>query len=175
MLHRTILIVDDAADWRDLLQASLKRSKYCVETAASYQEAMVKIAQDDIELVIVDLRLDLADEHNRDGMRLLKELHKRGINALVITGYGTSTLKRQAQSLEAITFISKTEIGRNGDKLKKIVDQIFSEMEARDHARTKVTVAFARGEATGYPAEAAGYPLRESLSDSIEEILEEQS
>lgn len=171
MISKNILVVDDAADWRDLFQSSLKRSKYNVDTAASYQEAMEKLARNLVELVIVDLRLDLADEHNRDGMILLTELNRRGINALVITGYGTAKLKQQANSLEAITFIEKTVIGRSGHKLKKIVNKIFSEIEARAGRRNQLTEAFTRGEATGYPANAAGYPLRESLTESIEAVL----
>jgi DNA-binding NtrC family response regulator len=173
MIHRNILVVDDASDWRDLFQSSLQRSKYRVDTAANLKEALERLIQNNIELVIVDLRLDLIDEDNRDGMALLKELNRRSINALVVTGYGTAALQREAKALECITFISKTSIGHNGNKLKKIVNEIFAEIESRDRIRTKLTEDFVRGKPIGYPAEAAGYPLRESLSKKVEAVLED--
>ena len=172
MIHRNILVVDDSEDWRDLFRSSLLRSNYHVDTAASYTEALEKLTRCQIELVIVDLRLDMVDENNRDGMSLLKDLNQRGINALVITGYGTLALQQQAKALKAITFIAKTVIGRSADKLKKIVNEIFSEMENRDRKRSRLSEAFSAGEAIGYPAEAAGYPLVEQLSDKVDTILE---
>ena len=172
MIHRNILVVDDSPDWRDLFRASLLRSNYRVETAASYTEAIEKLSGNQIELVIVDLRLDMVDEDNRDGMTLLQDLHQRGINALVITGYGTATLQQQAKTLKAITFIAKTVIGRSADKLKQIVNEIFLEMENRDRKRTELNEAFMRGEATGYPADAAGYPLADPLSEKVDTILD---
>ena len=172
MITRHVLIVDDATDWRDLLNASLSRLKYQVEVAADYQEALEKLETSPPELVIVDLRLDPTDESNRDGMKLLEELNKRKINALVVTGYGTSILKQRAQSLEAITFIEKSVLGRNLEKLRNIVKQIFEEMEARDNVRGRLTKEFMRGKPVGYPADAAGYPLQESLKNSIKSVLD---
>jgi len=173
MVSRRVLVVDDATDWRDLFQADLMRQNYKVDTAADYREAMEKLARNPVDLVIVDLRLDLADEDNRDGLQLLVELHKRSINALVITGYGTAESKERARSYEAITFIEKSVIGRSKGKLRKIINRIFLEMEVRDKRRNELTEAFSRGEAIGYPAEAAGYPLRESLQKTIEAVLNE--
>ena len=171
MIHRNILVVDDASDWRNLFQSSLQRSKYHVDTAANLQERW-KTNPNSIELFIVDLRLDLIDEDNRDGMDLLKELNRRGINALVITAMARQPAPR-SKGFECITFISKTSIGRNGNKLKKIVNEIFAEIETRDRMRTKLTEDFVRGKPIGYPAEAAGYPLRQSLSKKVEAVLED--
>lgn len=171
MLSKRILIVDDSDDWRDLLEASLRRYSYQVETAADLEEAVQKLDRARIELVIVDLRLDPADEDNRDGMKLLAELNKRSINALVVTGIGTTQLKEQAVSFEAITFIEKTIIGRNKDTLRKVVDEIYQEMEARDARRAELAGAFLRGQPVGFPSDAAGYPLRKPLNDALNSVL----
>ncbi|MEM7034128.1 MAG: response regulator [Chloroflexota bacterium] len=171
MLAKRILIVDDADDWRDLLQASLRRLKYDVDTAADFDEAVERLDYAEVELVVVDLRLDPADEDNRDGMKLLAELNRRSINALVVTGIGNMQLRSQAISFEAITFIEKSLISRNIDTLREVVERIFNEMETRDEKRATLTEQLLRGQAVGFPSEAAGYPLREPLSDALNAVL----
>ncbi|MFQ5575957.1 MAG: response regulator [Anaerolineae bacterium] len=171
MVQKSILVVDDVADWREQLKSILKRSGYQVDTAANYRQALVKINHTLAELVIVDLRLDPVDENNRDGMLLLEQLSKLRINALVITGYGTADLKEKAQTLEAISFIEKGVIGKSLEKLKTIINTIFSEIEARDRNRAEVRQKFIQGEAVGFSSSAAGYPLRESLDETIEQVI----
>ena len=122
--------------------------------------------------MIVDLRLDLAEEDNRDGMHLLRELNRRRINAIVVTGYGSVPLREEADSLETITFIEKSDIGRRKEILNEIVGKIFSEMEMRDRRRGRLSDDFARGKAIGFPSDASGYPLRECLNEKIEAVFD---
>ncbi|RME45110.1 MAG: response regulator, partial [Caldilineae bacterium] len=162
MEQRKILVVDDVPDWREQLQDSLQRSGYEVETASSYEEAVQKIRlqSDELGLVIVDLRLDPADEENRDGMLLLEQLAEERINALVLTGYGTPELEARANELDCIKFMEKGVIGKSLDALRSIIEAIFAEMETREQIRVEVRQKFSQGVAVGYVEEAAGYPLR---------------
>jgi DNA-binding NtrC family response regulator len=172
MIHRRILVVDDVKDWREQLQSILKRNGYKVDTAQNYREALDKIDRNPAELVIVDLRLDPVDEDNREGIQLLEMLAYKRINALVITGYGTSQLKQKAETLDVIGFLEKSVIGRSLEKLKTVVNKIFSEIEERDHNQAELARKFGQGEAVDFPANAVGYPLRESLKHLIEKVLD---
>lgn len=171
MVNKNILVVDDVKDWRDQLKSILKRNGYKVDTAEDYQEAIEKIDRNPAELVIVDLRLDPVDEANRDGIRLLEQLADRRINALVITGYSTAALKEKAESLKAVSFIEKSVIGKSLEKFKSIINLIFSEIEMRDKNRIEAAQKFYRGEVVGFPANATGYPLQESLNPQIKKVV----
>lgn len=168
MMPRSILIVDDIKDWREQLRSTLELNGYHIETAASYDEALKKVAYLPIGLVLVDLRLDPTDETNRDGMVLLEKLAEMRINAVVVTGYGTPDAKARAEQLEVIAVLEKSRLS----KLRTVVNRIFEEMERRDMLRAQAAKKFAQGLAVGYSAEAAGYPLRPSLSDELTDVLE---
>lgn len=171
MVNRNILVVDDVKDWRDQLQSILKRNGYKVDTAEDYKEALAKINHDPAELVIVDLRLDPVDENNQDGLHLLEKLAQQRINALVITGYGTLELKEKAEALKAVGFIEKGVIGKSLEKFKNIVNMIFSEIETRDRNRVEAAQKFYRGEIVGFPTDAAGYPLQDTLDHRIKKVV----
>jgi DNA-binding NtrC family response regulator len=168
MQSKKVLVVDDVKDWRDQLKSILKRSGYTVDAAKNYREALEKTVHNRPDLVIVDLRLDPADEDNRDGMKLLETLAKQRINALVLSGYGTSALMEKAESLQAVCFLKKN-ISLN--TLKSVIKIIFSEIEKRNLYRAKTTRDFYTGKAVGYAPEAAGYPLRESLNPKIAQVI----
>jgi CheY-like chemotaxis protein len=85
---KRILVVEDMPDWRDQLQATLRRDGYDINTAPSYGEALAELRRNPYDLALVDLRLSPADESNRDGMELLRDLDKVKIPAVVVTGYG---------------------------------------------------------------------------------------
>jgi len=129
MQSKKVLVVDDVKDWRDQLKSILKRSGYTVDAAKNYREALEKTVHNRPDLVIVDLRLDPADEDNRDGMKLLETLAKQRINALVLSGYGTSALMEKAESLQAVCFLKKN-ISLN--TLNSVIKIIFSEIEKRN-------------------------------------------
>ncbi len=168
MPRKKILIVDDVKDWRDQLRSILKRSGYTVDAAKTYPEALEKTHRNRPDLVIVDLRLDPTDEDNRDGMKLLEALAKQRINALVLSGYGTSALMKKAESLQAVCFLKKNI---SLDTLKSVIKTIFSEVEKRELYRAKTTREFYTGKAVGYSHEAAGYPLRETLNQKIMQVV----
>ena len=74
-----ILIVEDFADWRELLSGLLQREGHQVEAVATLQEAQELSSTDtkDLDLAILDIRLVETDETNEDGMRLLAEIQER--------------------------------------------------------------------------------------------------
>ena len=108
-----ILIVEDYADWRQLLTGLLQREGYQVEDMATLREARSYIDQTkDLDLAILDIRLVETDETNEEGMRLLGEIHERGgfTRVIMITGHGTMETQRKAfREYHAFDFFRKEQ------------------------------------------------------------------
>jgi two-component system nitrogen regulation response regulator NtrX len=108
-----VLVVDDYADWRELLSGMLEREGHFVETVANLEEALAYIDENkDLDLVILDIRLVETDETNEDGMRLLAEIRKRlsFTRVIMVTGYGTMETQRKAfRNFRAFDFFSKAQ------------------------------------------------------------------
>jgi two-component system nitrogen regulation response regulator NtrX len=108
-----VLVVDDYADWRELLSGMLEREGHFVDTVASLEEALAYIDENkDLDLVILDIRLVETDETNEDGMRLLAEIRKRlsFTRVIMVTGYGTMETQRKAfRNFRAFDFFSKAQ------------------------------------------------------------------
>jgi two-component system nitrogen regulation response regulator NtrX len=108
-----VLVVDDYADWRELLSGMLEREGHFVEMVASLEDALAYINQNkDLDLVILDIRLVETDETNEDGMRLLAEIRKRlsFTRVIMVTGYGTMEMQRKAfRDFQAFDFFSKAQ------------------------------------------------------------------
>lgn len=88
----SILIVDDAPDWRKILSMLIAKTypTVSISTAESYAEAEELVRQtDDIALVLLDIRLDERDENNREGLKLMQfiRLNYPHIHVIIMTGY----------------------------------------------------------------------------------------
>jgi DNA-binding NtrC family response regulator len=108
-----ILIVEDFADWRELLEGLLQREGHLVEAVATLQEARGYIDRTkDLDLAILDIRLVETDETNEDGMRLLAELREcqAFTRVIMITGHGTMETQRKAfREFQAFDFFRKEQ------------------------------------------------------------------
>jgi DNA-binding response OmpR family regulator len=81
-----ILIVDDEDELRQRLRQALSNEQYMVETAKNGDEALDNIADDDsFDLIILDIMMP-----GRNGLSVLKEIRKEGINTpvLMLTALG---------------------------------------------------------------------------------------
>lgn len=54
----SVLIVDDAKNWRDELVVTLQRSGYLARAAASANEALELLTKDLYHILILDIRLE---------------------------------------------------------------------------------------------------------------------
>jgi two-component system nitrogen regulation response regulator NtrX len=108
-----ILIVEDFADWRELLSGLLQREGHKVAEVATLQEARDYIdATKDLDLAILDIRLVETDETNEEGMRLLAEIreHQSFTRVIMITGHGTMETQRKAfREFQAFDFFRKEQ------------------------------------------------------------------
>jgi DNA-binding response OmpR family regulator len=79
-----ILVVDDEAEVRDLLQEYLIKQDFAVSTAASVSEARAVLAARQVDLVVLDLRMP-----GEDGLSLARDLRGRGdIGVVMLTASG---------------------------------------------------------------------------------------
>jgi two-component SAPR family response regulator len=102
MTHQThILVVEDRADWREIVCEAVIDQGYQVHSTASYEDALAALAQQTFDLAVIDPVLDRANPFNRAGVSVIKTLRDRqpAIPVIVVTGSFTPDIKA---SLEAI-------------------------------------------------------------------------
>lgn len=102
MSSKRILVVDDEAKMRRLLELSLKTMGHEVEQAADGDEALAAIENHPFDLVLTDLRMP-----GKDGIALLSVLRERGddVPVIVMTAYGTIETAIAAMKLGAADYI----------------------------------------------------------------------
>ncbi len=79
LTNRVILIVDDVSELRMLFQSMLKSSGAQIIQAANGEEALAEIAQQSIDLLLLDMHMPV-----RDGLSTLKTLRQQGYQMPVI-------------------------------------------------------------------------------------------
>ena len=81
-----VLIVDDEASIRESLQTLLELEGFTVETAATGEEGLAKIAEQPMDLVLLDFALP-----DRNGLEILRDIRDRDpeLGVIMITAYGT--------------------------------------------------------------------------------------
>jgi two-component system, NtrC family, response regulator PilR len=99
-----LLIVDDKAQMREVLQKFLVAEGYAVETAESAEEALDKFTKGSFDLVLSDIRMPLMD-----GNELLEAILKIKRDAVVIlmTAFGSIEAAVEAIKQGATDYISK--------------------------------------------------------------------
>lgn len=103
---RNILIVDDEADIRNLVQGILEDEGYGTALAANSNEAYAAFDNDTPDLVILDIWLQGSQD---DGMKILETIKEKdsGVPVIMISGHGTIETAVQAIQNGAYDFIEK--------------------------------------------------------------------
>lgn len=99
-----LLIVDDFADIRILLEAAFKNAGHDVTTAADVRGAKEELEEQDFDVVVTDL--DLPDSN---GIELTNWIRQRGSDAevIVITGHASMNTVSEALRLGAFDYLTK--------------------------------------------------------------------
>ncbi len=103
-MNKTLLLVDDEEDIRDVLSISLEDRGYLVHTAENGEDALKIYAQVNPSIVITDIKMP-----GMDGIQLLHKLKQADpdIEVIMITGHGDLELAIQSLKLEATDFVTK--------------------------------------------------------------------
>ena len=105
MSGANILVVDDEADIRTLIEEILSEEGYRVETAGDAAEARECLRTSDPDLVLLDIWMP-----DTDGITLLNEWSKNGVlqcPVVIMSGHGTVETAVEATRLGAADFIEK--------------------------------------------------------------------
>ncbi|MBD8879341.1 sigma-54-dependent Fis family transcriptional regulator [Rhodanobacter sp. 7MK24] len=102
MSAKRILIVDNEAKMRRILELSLKAMGHIVSEAADGAAALSIVEKQAVDLVLTDLRMP-----GMDGIALLAALRERGMDVpvIVMTAYGTIETAVEAMKLGAVDYI----------------------------------------------------------------------
>ena len=116
-----ILIVDDEPLIRKSLNEVLRLEGYKVSMAASGNEALEKIKQNTVNIVISDIKMQ-----GVGGIELLKVLKKENpkISVILITGHGNIETAVEAMKLGAFDYITKPLVD---NEIKIIIQKIIEQ------------------------------------------------
>jgi DNA-binding NtrC family response regulator len=119
-----ICIIDDEVVVCKRLEQYLGKSKHQVETFVDSSSAIERINGKTFDIVVTDIRMD-----NIDGMEVLNRVIEKGerTKVIMITGYATIEIAREAQAKGAFDFISKPFRPKD---LKVAIDRAAASLEA---------------------------------------------
>lgn len=103
-MSATILVVDDRVGIRRLLQEVLQGAGYKVLTAAGGSEAMEITRENDVDMVLLDMKMS-----GMDGLETLTRLKKESphLIILIMTAYEELEVLKEAKRRGAADYISK--------------------------------------------------------------------
>ncbi len=115
---KTVMIVDDEPNVRLVFRTTLESSGYRVDEAKDGEEALEKLANNEVDLVLLDLQMP-----RLDGSTTLKRLRDAGSNVpvVIVTAHGSVPDAVAAMRLGAIDFLSKP---LTPDTLRKVVAEV---------------------------------------------------
>jgi len=104
---KQLLIVDDQQQYLDSLAVYLKK-KFDVVTANNYSSAIEKLKAD-INIALIDIRLNEKDDQNIDGLKILEwiKMNKPEVSAFIMSAYKEFSYAEQALNLGAKHFFKK--------------------------------------------------------------------
>jgi DNA-binding NtrC family response regulator len=100
----TILVVDDDADIRVVLKDRLESLSYQVFEASCGREALELLETQDVQMVLLDVVMP-----DMDGLAVLSEIRKRGLDVTVLMITAFATIERAVQAMKhgAYDFVPK--------------------------------------------------------------------
>jgi DNA-binding NtrC family response regulator len=99
-----VLVVDDEAIACRRLKTALEKHGYSVETCPSGTDALVRLRTERFDVVVTDIRMD-----DVDGLQVLDMVQKThpSTKTILITGYATVEVAREALAKGAFDFVAK--------------------------------------------------------------------
>src|SRR5678816_4561754 len=103
-MKQRVLVVDDESSIRSSLRMILQHAGYQFLEAASGQEGLDRIASDDPDVVVLDVKVP-----GMDGLGVLERLHQQVnvVPVIVVSGHGDIDTAVRATKLGAFNFMEK--------------------------------------------------------------------
>jgi DNA-binding NtrC family response regulator len=121
-----ILVVDDEPIVGKRLKAALEKHGYLVEVFESGQSAIQRLQEAEFDVVVTDVRMEDAD-----GLEVLEAVRRRSsrTRTILITGYATVEVAREALAKGAFDFIAKPFQPKD---LRALIEKAAKEIEKGD-------------------------------------------
>ncbi len=119
-IQRSILVVDDDPQIRDLLERALTRAGYEVAVAADGRQAIARLEENDYDVVIADILMP-----ERDGLEVVMFLQRERPRtpSIVISSPSNRVFLQSAELLGATRVVEKPfEL----DDIMKAIDEVLS-------------------------------------------------
>lgn len=122
---RAILVVDDDADMRELVHDMLKDRGHQVTTAGTGAEALKVLGEQDIAVVLTDLRMK-----GMQGLELLAEIRRANpdIGVILMTAFGSVETAVEAMKHGASDYLTKPV---KKDEMVRVVERVMRETSLR--------------------------------------------
>jgi DNA-binding NtrC family response regulator len=100
----SVLVLDDEPIVGKRLRAALEKSGYAVEVFEDSRAALRRLDEKDFDIIVTDVRMEEVD-----GIQVLEHVLERSARTkvIVITGYATVEVAREALAKGAFDFIAK--------------------------------------------------------------------
>jgi CheY-like chemotaxis protein len=121
----TLLVVDDSEIDRRLVIGLLKEnSNWKIETAANGVEALARLKQAPVDLVLTDMQMP-----EMDGLELVKQIgiHHAQIPVILMTAHGSESLSIEALEQGAASYVPKSRLA---DILEESISQVLAVAES---------------------------------------------
>ena len=117
-----ILIVDDDATQREMLQGFLKKKGFEVLTAVGGAEALALFEKEPVQLVLLDNRMpDMTGDEVLEKMKALDPM----VHVIMITAYGSIDTVIRTMKLGAVEFFEKpVDLTRLLARIREIEQQV---------------------------------------------------
>ena len=117
-----IMVLDDEEIVGKRLKTALADSGYDVEIFQDSRKAVERIAEKEFDIVVTDVRMD-----EIDGMEVLERVleHSARTKVIIISGYATVEVAREALTRGAFDFIAKPF---KPDDLRKVIAKAVKEL-----------------------------------------------
>ena len=100
----TVLLVDDEAEFRDLLEKRLRKRNLALLSAGSGEEALAIVAREAVDVVVLDVRMPGMD--GRQTLREIKRL-KPEVEVIMLTGHASVEVALEGMALGAFDYLLK--------------------------------------------------------------------
>jgi DNA-binding NtrC family response regulator len=180
--QKTVLVVDDQSNWRDVF-TSLLEGEYkvvCTESADAALRATLE-QEPPFALAIIDIRLNDQDPTNEEGLQLIAKLKKLSpfTNFVVATGYPTiRTTKKALVDLQAMDYILKYpedgSVFSLAEFRKTVSRAVESSIEHREQVQPNVRALIIEDEANWQETLSTVLLDNEYTVDVVSELKEAQ-
>ena len=127
-MNSEILIIDDNADIRNIINDLLIDASFKTRLAANYNQALSEIDKKLPTLAIIDVKLDKGDN---DGLELLSHIKTKNKNTpvIIITGHANIEMAVMALKVGAFEFIEKPF---NQERLLNFVNRAVENIQLKN-------------------------------------------